>query len=128
VWSSITLVRKAALPCSGRAAMTYDAFISYSHAADGQLAPALQRGLQRLAKPWNRRRALNVFRDETGLSTNPHLWSSVQAALDDSGWFILLASHEAAASEWVNKEVQWRSAISVRHRGGARRARLPDGI
>ena len=31
-------------------AMAFDAFISYSHAADGKLAPALQRGLQQLAK------------------------------------------------------------------------------
>lgn len=30
----------------------YEAFISYSHAADGQLAPAIQRALHRLARPW----------------------------------------------------------------------------
>ena len=30
--------------------MAYDGFVSYSHAADGRLAPALQRGLQQLAK------------------------------------------------------------------------------
>ncbi|HEY3833159.1 MAG TPA: TIR domain-containing protein [Acidimicrobiia bacterium] len=86
--------------------MAYDGFISYSHAADGQLAPALQRGLQQLAKPWHRRRALRVFRDETGLSTNPHLWSAIASALDDSSWFVLLASPEAAASDWVNREVR----------------------
>ena len=51
--------------------MVYDGFMSYSHAADDRLAPALQQGLQRLAKPWNSRRALRIFRDETGLSTNP---------------------------------------------------------
>ena len=85
--------------------MGYDGFISYSHAADGRLAPALQRGLQRLAKKWSSRRALHVFRDETGLSTNPHLWSAIETALDGSGWFVLLASSESAASEWVNKEV-----------------------
>lgn len=61
--------------------MVYDGFISYSHAADGLLAPALQSGLQRLAKPWNSRRALRIFRDETGLSTNPHLWSAIVADL-----------------------------------------------
>ena len=83
----------------------YDGFISYSHAADGRLAPALQRGLQRLAKRWNSRRALHVFRDETGLSTNPHLWSAIETALADSDWFVLLASPESAASEWVNREV-----------------------
>ena len=66
---------------TGRNSLPYDGFISYSHAADGRLAPALQRGLQRLAKPWNSRRALNIFRDETGLSTNPHLWGAIESAL-----------------------------------------------
>jgi WD40 repeat protein len=85
--------------------LAYDAFISYSHAADGQLAPALQSGLQRLAKPWYRLRALRVFRDETGLSTNPGLWSSIVLALDDAEWFVLLASPESATSPWVDKEI-----------------------
>jgi WD40 repeat protein len=83
----------------------YDAFISYSHAADDQLAPALQDGLQRFGKRWNRRRALKVFRDDTGLSVNTALWPSIQAALDDSSYFILLASPDASRSEWVNREV-----------------------
>src|SRR5579862_2085232 len=96
--------------------MVYDGFISYSHAADGQLAPALQRGLRRLAKPWNSRRALRIFRDATGLSTNPHLWSAIVAALDESDWFVLLASPEAAGSEWVNREIaHWLATDSVDH-------------
>ena len=85
--------------------MRYDAFISYSHSADDRFAPALQNGLQRLARPWYRRRALRVFRDETGLSVNPHLWASIEGALDDSRYFVLLASPAAAASPWVNREV-----------------------
>ena len=85
--------------------MTFDAFVSYSHAADGLLAPSLQRAMQRLAKPWYRPRALRVFRDESALSTNPHLWSSIQTALDESEWFVLLASPEAVASEWVDREL-----------------------
>jgi WD40 repeat protein len=90
--------------------MAFDAFISYSHAADGRLAPALQRAIQRLAKPWYRPRALRVFRDDSALSANPHLWSSIQAALDDAEWFVLLASPDAAASEWVNRELtHWLS-------------------
>jgi len=96
--------------------MAYEGFISYSHAADGRLAPALQRGLQTLAKPWNSRRALRIFRDETGLSTNPHLWSSIETALDESGWFVLLASPESAQSEWVNKEIaHWLRTKAVDH-------------
>ena len=43
--------------------MKFAAFISYSHAADGTLAPALHTGLHRLAKPWYVLRALRVFRD-----------------------------------------------------------------
>ena len=85
--------------------MAYSGFISYSHAADGRLAPALQSGLQRLAKPWYRPRALRIFRDETGLSTNPHLWSSIVTALDESEWFVLLASPESAQSSWVDREL-----------------------
>ena len=54
---------------------SFDAFISYSHAADGRLAPVLQAGLQSLGKPWYRRRALRVFRDQTTLSATPELWS-----------------------------------------------------
>lgn len=85
--------------------MSFNGFISYSHAADERLAPAVQRGLHRLAKPWHRRRALWVFRDQTGLALTPGLWSSIQQALDGSEWFVLLASPEAARSQWVNREV-----------------------
>jgi WD40 repeat protein len=86
--------------------MPFDGFISYSHAADGRLAPAVQRGLHRLGKPWHRRRALWIFRDQTGLSVTPGLWSSIQTALDGSEYFVLLASPEAAGSPWVNREVE----------------------
>ncbi|HSM43773.1 MAG TPA: TIR domain-containing protein, partial [Acidimicrobiia bacterium] len=88
-------------------AATFDGFISYSHAADGLLAPRLQSALQRFAKPWWKRRALRVFRDESSLSANPHLWSSITAALDQSGWFVLLLSPDAAQSEWVNQEIEY---------------------
>jgi len=87
--------------------LLFHGFISYSHAVDGKLAPALQRGLQRFAKPWYRTRALRIFRDEAALSANPHLWTSIAAALEASQYFILLASPEAASSEWVNKEATY---------------------
>ncbi len=86
---------------------SYDGFLSYSHAADDLLAPRLQAGLQRFAKPWWRRRALHIFRDEASLSANPHLWSSITDALDDSDWFVLLLSPEAADSVWVNREIDY---------------------
>jgi WD40 repeat protein len=90
----------------------YDAFISYSHSADGKLAPAVQSGLQRLGRSWRSVRALKVFRDETGLSVNPHLWSSIQEALEHSRYFVLMASPDAARSEWVNREIEtWLSEM-----------------
>lgn len=87
--------------------MLYQGFISYSHAADDKLAPALQRGLHTLAKPWYRRRALKVFRDKTSLSANPALWPAIEQALIQSEWFLFMASPLAARSAWVQKELQW---------------------
>ena len=86
---------------------TYDAFLSYSHAVDGRLAPALERGLELMAKPWYRRRALRVFRDQTSLSASPELWGSIERALGSARAFIVLAAPEAAASRWVEREVAW---------------------
>jgi WD40 repeat protein len=86
--------------------MRFDGFISYNHAADGRLAPAVQQGLHRLARPWHRRRALWIFRDQTGLAVTPGLWSSIQTAMDGSRYFVLLASPEAARSTWVNREIE----------------------
>lgn len=54
----------------------YEAFISYSHAADGRLAPAVQSALKRFARP--RYRWMPIFRDETNLSLNPRLRSAIE--------------------------------------------------
>ncbi len=100
-----------------RTKFQFDAFISYSHAADGHLAPALQKGLQNFAKPWYRLRSMRVFRDETGLAVTPELWTAIETALSRSRYFLLLASPTAAQSKWVAQEVQWwlthRSAEQV---------------
>ncbi|WP_230689039.1 TIR domain-containing protein [Micromonospora sp. WMMC415] len=85
----------------------FDAFVSYSHALDGKLAPVVQGELERFAKPWYRMRALRVFRDAANLSASPGLWSAIERALASSEWFVLMASPEAARSEWVNREVAW---------------------
>ena len=45
-------------------------------------------------------------RDDATLSANPHLWSSIRDALDESQWFVLLASPDAAASSWVDRELR----------------------
>ena len=106
---SHAILERIALVPPAPGANVYHAFISYSHAGDGRLAPSLQKGLQRFAKPWYRARALRVFRDEASLSANPHLWASIEQALAASRHFILLASPEAAASPWVAREAEaWR--------------------
>lgn len=93
--------------------MTYKAFISYSHAADGKLAPLLQSGLHRFAKPFLRMRAMRVFRDATSLHLTPALWPTIQKALHESEHFILMASPEAAKSDWVREEVkEWLGGVS----------------
>ena len=85
--------------------MLYKAFISYSHAADGKLAPALQAGLHRFARAWYRLRAVRVFRDKTSLAVTPGLWPAIERALDGAEYFILLASPGAARSAWVEREI-----------------------
>jgi hypothetical protein len=85
----------------------YDAFISYSHARDRHVAAALQRAIQTLGKPWYKRRALWVFRDDTSLSAAPGLWGAIEQALSKSRYLILLASPEARDSVWVGREVEY---------------------
>jgi len=55
------------------------------------VGPALQSGLQRFAKPWYRLRAMRVFRDKTGYR-DTGVVGSIQKALADADYFILLAS------------------------------------
>ena len=87
--------------------MKYDAFISYSHDADGALAPAVQTALRQLARPWNRRQALRVFRDDTGLSVTPALWPAIESALAESEYFVLMASPQAAAFITARSRSHW---------------------
>ena len=94
----------------GDDASRYDAFISYSHGADLKFAPSLQRGLRKLTKPWYKRYALHVFLDQTSLSASADLKAGLDSPIDQSEFFILLASTQAASPEsWVRKEVSyWR--------------------
>lgn len=92
-----------------QAEMRFDAFISYSHRADGRTAAQLQRGLQNVAKPWYRLRGMRVFRDETDLAVAPEGWPTIQSALAQSRFLVLMASQQAAGSKWVAKEIAyWR--------------------
>jgi len=95
------------------AAGRHHVFIAYSW-SDVLLASAVQRGLERLAKPWHRTRALRVFRDSTSLPAGPSLRKALRAALDDSDYLILIASRAAASSEHVHREIEyWQSSRGV---------------
>lgn len=99
---------------NSRRKYTYGAFISYSHRSDGTFATALQQVIERLAKPWYRRRAIDLFRDDTDLAANPDLWPRIVAALNRSEHLLLLGSPAAAQSQWVSKEVDyWKSNYDV---------------
>jgi WD40 repeat protein len=91
----------------------YEAFISYSHAADGALAAQLQRTLNRIARPsykWWQWWPPRIFRDQTNLAAAGDLTGEIENALRTSDNFVLLASPLAAASPWVDKEAAtWRS-------------------
>jgi tetratricopeptide (TPR) repeat protein len=87
--------------------LAYDAFISYSHSADGKLAPALQAALHRFAKPWWKLRAVSVFRDGTSLAAAHDLSEAIKTALAESRFFIFLAFPGAAQSKWCQREIDF---------------------
>ena len=94
--------------------MRYNAFISYSHAQDSDLAPHLETALEKFAKPLFKQRALNIFRDANDLSASPDLWGKIEEGLKNSEYFIFLASPKAAQSRWCKKEVDcWKDNHSM---------------
>ena len=102
-----------------RPAREYEAFISYSHAADNDLAAALQRTLNRIARPpykWREWWPPRVFRDQTNLAAAADLGGEIRSALMGSSSFVLLASPPAAESHWVNEEVTMWCANKPRDR------------
>lgn len=85
----------------------WDAFISYARSASTTPAVALQQGIETFAKPWYRLRTCRIFRDDSSMSANAGLWPAIEAALNESRYFVLLLTPAAAASGWVNNEVEW---------------------
>ncbi len=93
--------------------MPNDAFISYSHRADFALAAAVEKGLEKLAKPLFSIRAMEVFRDESDLAASSGLTPALEKHLAQSRWLIVFASRTAARSAYCGDEVAWW----VRQRG-----------
>lgn len=94
--------------------MKHNAFISYSHSQDAELAPSLETALEKFAKPTFKRKALNIFRDSNDLSISPDLWGKIEEGLNTSEYFIFLASPLAAKSHYCKKEVaHWIETKSI---------------
>lgn len=70
------------------------------------MAAAFENALEHAAKPWNRTRAMNVFRDVTDLVPTDDLGTVLNRTIDSSQYFVFFARTESAASEWCGKEVQ----------------------
>ena len=91
----------------------YKAFISYSH-ADERPAAWLHGALERYRVPrqlaakheLQSRRLAPIFRDREELSASTSLSESIESALADSDNLIVICSPAAAASRWVNLEIE----------------------
>ncbi|MEO6255519.1 MAG: TIR domain-containing protein [Sphingomicrobium sp.] len=105
--------------------LKYYAFLSYSH-ADAALADWLHDSLERFRTPSSLagrltangvmpRRLTPIFRDRHELPASDNLAGGIRDALDSSRFLIVLCSPAAAASRWVNAEID----MFKRHR--------PDG-
>ncbi|MEM1192948.1 MAG: toll/interleukin-1 receptor domain-containing protein [Pseudomonadota bacterium] len=96
----------------------YRAFISYSH-KDSAIAAWLTRKLETWRVPnhftagrgplhpqGNRRPLQPIFRDRDELAATHSLSETIQTALAQSEWLIVLCSPHARASRWVNQEIE----------------------
>ncbi len=87
---------------------TFDAFISYSR-KDTAFALALQRALQGYAPPFERvgtpRGRLAVFLDQSDLAGTDY-FEAIQRSLGCARKLIVVCSPDAAASQFVNDEIQ----------------------
>jgi tetratricopeptide (TPR) repeat protein len=105
--------------------LRYYAFLSYSH-ADEATASWLHDALERFRTPSSLagrltdngaipKRLTPIFRDRHELAASANLASGIREALDSSRFLVVLCSPAAAASHWVNAEID----MFKRHR--------PDG-
>lgn len=86
----------------------HDAFITYTQGGelDRALARAVQHALHRLARPFYRLRAMNVFRDETSLAQTNALTGAIAQHLAGSEFLLVIASPASAKAEWVRLETR----------------------
>ncbi|MDR1070724.1 MAG: toll/interleukin-1 receptor domain-containing protein, partial [Gracilibacteraceae bacterium] len=93
--------------------MRYDAFISYRHGElDGLVAEKLHKMLETyriprsIAKKVGKKKLSRVFRDREELPTSANLSDSINDALENSAFLLLICSRRTCASQWVLREVE----------------------
>lgn len=92
----------------------YDAFICYRHGGqDSAAASRLQKSLESFRAPALRtgerggRRLRRVFLDREELSSGADFEEQLHAAVDHSGWMIVICSPETPQSQRVRREIDW---------------------
>ncbi|MDR0819629.1 MAG: TIR domain-containing protein, partial [Oscillospiraceae bacterium] len=93
--------------------MLYDAFISYRHGElDGVVAERLHKMLETyripnsIAKKLGRKQLGRVFRDREELPTSANLSDSINEALENSEFLLLICSKRTRESRWVMRELE----------------------
>ena len=93
--------------------MKYDAFISYRHGElDGLVADKLHKMLETyriprvIARRIGKTRLTRVFRDREELPTSSNLSGSINDALENSAFLLLICSRRTCQSKWVMREIE----------------------
>ena len=93
--------------------MRYDAFISYRHGdLDGLVAERLHKLLETyripgaIAKKLGKKKLERIFRDREELPTSSNLSDSINDALENSEFLLLICSRRTCQSQWVMREVE----------------------
>ena len=99
---------------------TYCAFISYRHQSpDQEIAKALHTAIETYRIPGSVRKQVNkkrmgkVFRDQEELPLSSDLGADIEAALDQSEWFIAICSPRYLESKWCLRELEY----FIEHKG-----------
>lgn len=94
--------------------MRYNAFISYRHGElDGLVAENLHKMLEtyhipkKIADKTGKKRIERIFRDREELPTSSDLSGSINDALENSEFLILICSKRTCQSMWVMREVEY---------------------
>jgi hypothetical protein len=93
--------------------LKYDAFISYRHGElDGLVAEKLHKMLETyripraIARRVGKKKLARIFRDREELPTSSNLSDSINEALENSAFLLLICSRRTVASQWVMREVE----------------------